>query len=670
MEINLVEATIHDLQSALSNHSITSTDLVARYLQRIATYDTRGPSLNSIVHINPNLFSEAAASDERRATGHALGPLDGIPYLLKDGFKYKGMTVSAGSPAFKDLISNEDAFLAEQLKAAGAVCIGKTNMPPMAAGGMQRGLYGRAESPYNSDYLTAAFWSGSSNGSATATAASFAAFSIGTETVSSGRSPASNNALVAYTPSRGVISCRGVWPLYPTCDVMVPHTRTVADMLTILDVLTKHDPITKGDFWREQPFIKLPTTTLQAHSTYADSQSLRGKRFAIPKMYIGGDDPCAKPTHVSPSVKTLFHAAKSDIEALGGTVIETDFPVVTNYEDDSISNQPNNVLGAPSDWNQLERGKIIAYTWDDFLIANDDPILPTLAAVDGQKLFPKPPGYIPDLFIEQKNIISYAGLVDMIKAGDRTSVFDIPGMEQTLKALEAQRKRDLEDWMDKHNLDAVIFPANGGVGKADLEENKESARFAHLNGVKYSNGNRALRHLGIPTVSVTMGVMEDTRVPVNLTFVGRAYADGDLLRYAYAFEEKSKRRIAPGLTPPLESDVIRTEMKSLSTNKNVRVSVEGERVELSPGTYKIQIRGDVVSDTEAQLQVFVDGKELDAGVVKKMPGSGKWSATIESTPVIEGRPQGKDAVILADKTLVVVLAHCEGTVSGACVLLK
>ncbi|KFG81937.1 putative phosphoesterase, partial [Metarhizium anisopliae] len=659
MQLNLVEATISDLQTALST-SITATELVARYLQRIAVYDTRGPALNSVVHINPGVFEEAAASDDRRANGATVGPLEGIPYLVKDGFKYKGMTVSAGSPAFKDLISNEDAFLAEQLKAAGAICIGKTNMPPMAAGGMQRGLYGRAESPYNPEYLTAAFWSGSSNGSATAAAASFAAFSVGTETVSSGRSPASNNALVAYTPSRGIISCRGVWPLYPTCDVVVPHTRTVSDMLTILDVLTRPDPVAKGDFWREQPFVKLPPITAIPHSTCADPNALRGRRFAVPKMYIGLHDPQAKPTHVSSSVKALFARARSDIEALGGTVIETDFPAVTNYEDDSISKQPNNVRGAPEDWNQLERGKIIAYTWDDFLMANNDPNLRTLSAVDGHQIFPKPPGYLPDKFIETKNALSYPGLVDLVKTG-RTSVFDIPGMGQALRALEDQRKRDLEDWLDQHEIDAVVFPANGGITRADLEENEESARFAHLNGVKYSNGNRALRHLGIPTVSVTMGVMEDTGVPVNLSFAGRAYADGDLLRYAYTFEQATRRRVAPNMTPALSSDVIQTELLSAAPQapgkgRRVGVNVEGERMQISPGTYELQIRVDVDAETdEVDLQVFVDGKQIASELLQRRgTRNGKWVASMTQTPVIEGRPQGKGAVILAHQTLVMV----------------
>lgn len=208
---NVVEASIADIQQVLADGSITSVELVAIYLQRISTYDCRGPFLNSIPILNPQVFDEAAASDLRRASGKLLGPLDGVPYTLKDSMMYKGMTCSSGSPAFKDLVANTDSFVAEQLRGAGAICIGRTNTPPMMQSGMHRGVHGRAESPYNLDYLTAAFSSGSSNGAATSTAASFAAFGLGSETVSSGRSPASNNGLIAYTPSRTVISPRGTW---------------------------------------------------------------------------------------------------------------------------------------------------------------------------------------------------------------------------------------------------------------------------------------------------------------------------------------------------------------------------------------------------------------------------------------------------------------------------
>ncbi|MDP4961040.1 MAG: amidase family protein, partial [Mycobacterium sp.] len=220
----VTEVSIAGLREALEGSRVSSVQLVESYLRRIQAYDRTGPTLNSVVVPNGAALAEAAASDQRRSRGELLGPLDGIPYTAKDSYLANGLTAAAGSHAFEHLIATTDAFAIERLRGGGAILIGLTNMPPMANGGMQRGLYGRAESPYRADYLTSAFGSGSSNGSGTATAASFAAFGLGEETWSSGRAPATNNALCAYTPSRGMISVRGNWPLVPTMDVVVPHT--------------------------------------------------------------------------------------------------------------------------------------------------------------------------------------------------------------------------------------------------------------------------------------------------------------------------------------------------------------------------------------------------------------------------------------------------------------
>ncbi|KGA21351.1 hypothetical protein GM51_2505 [freshwater metagenome] len=170
---NVVEASIAQLRSALESGEITAVDLVNLYIARIDRYDTPDSEtkLNSIVVRNDNALAEAAESDSRRAAGKLRGPLDGIPYTAKDSFMVTGLTVAAGSPAFTELVAQRDAFIIERLRAAGAICLGLTNMPPIANGGMQRGAYGRAESPYNEKYLTAPFASGSSNGSGTATAA-------------------------------------------------------------------------------------------------------------------------------------------------------------------------------------------------------------------------------------------------------------------------------------------------------------------------------------------------------------------------------------------------------------------------------------------------------------------------------------------------------------------
>lgn len=543
------------------------------------------------------------------------------------------MTCATGSPAFEHLVANEDSFVAGQLRKAGAVCIGRTNTPPMMASGMHRGLYGRAESPYNLDYLTAAFSSGSSNGSATSTAASFAAFGLGSETVSSGRSPASNNGLVAYTPSRTVISPRGSWPLYPTCDVLVPHTRTVTDMLTILDVLTVKDRTTSGDFWREQSYVEIPI--VERPSSYLDlvpeaENALRGKRIAVPKMYIGGHDPKAKPTVVSQDVIELWKRAKADLEALGATVLETDFPLVTKYEDDSVSGQANNVASFKPDWNSKERGELVACLWDDFLKENGDPNYPGLDVVDGSQIFPRPAGYIPDRYMEIKNFIDYAALAEIIRNRNGKSIWEIDGIAEALPALEAQRKRDLEDWMDSNGIDVVVFPANGDVGKADLDTNDESARHALQNGVKYSNGNRAIRHMGVPTVSVTMGLMEASKMPVNLTFAGKHGQDSDLLRYAYAFEQQSRRRVAPPLTPVLQSDGSMTSGFA-GTPRGVRPKPQfkGTRTErISACMIRVSTIIDPSPPEGTQVNAYVNGVQVhEVSVLATDVG---WSVSIEA----------------------------------------
>ncbi len=155
--MRLVEASIADLGAALRQGRTTAVALAAGYLRRIAALDRRGPRLNAVPVLDPGMFKAARASDARRARGAALGPLDGIPYTAKASFSAKGLPLTAGSPAFAGLVAGQDAFAIERLRAAGAVLIGLTNMPPMANGGMQRGLYGRAESPYSRDWLTAAF---------------------------------------------------------------------------------------------------------------------------------------------------------------------------------------------------------------------------------------------------------------------------------------------------------------------------------------------------------------------------------------------------------------------------------------------------------------------------------------------------------------------------------
>ncbi|GGP21619.1 amidase [Silvimonas iriomotensis] len=565
--IEVTEVSIAELREALESGRATSVELVKAYFARIDAYD--GPEtetrLNAVVVPNPDALKEAEASDARRARGEILSPLDGIPYTAKDSYLVKGLTAASGSPAFKDLVAWRDAFTIERLRAAGAICMGKTNMPPMANGGMQRGVYGRAESPYSARYLTTPFASGSSNGAGTATAASFCAFGLAEETWSSGRGPASNNGLCAYTPSRGVISVRGNWPLTPTMDVVVPYARTMADLFEVLEVVVADDPDNRGDLWRLQPWVDIPKASAVRPASYRDlaaqADTLKGKRLGVPRMYINKDElagtsekpgiggPTGQRINTRASVIDLWEAARRALEAAGAKVLEVDFPLVSNCEGD----RP----GAPTLFNRGivspeflkdELWALSGWAFDDFLRANGDPKLNKLADVNGPLIFPHDPGTLPNR--EDDLAAGMHEYVNMARRGLK-SWDQIGSLQDGLRGLEKTRKLDLEDWMDELKLDAVLFPTVADVGPADADVNPASADIAWSNGVWVANGNLAIRHLGVPTVTVPMGVMADIGMPVGLTFAGRAYDDNNLLRFAAAYEATGSKRLVPPRTPPL-----------------------------------------------------------------------------------------------------------------------
>lgn len=571
---DVVELSIARARAALESGEVTAVELLEAHLARIAAYD--GPdtptALNSIVVTNPHARAEAEASDARRARAEVLGPLDGIPYTAKDSYLATGLTAAAGSPAFEHLVAHRDAFTIERLRAGGAVLVGLTNMPPMANGGMQRGVYGRAESPYNQEWLTSAFGSGSSNGSGSATAASLAVFGLGEETWSSGRAPASYNALCAYTPSRGVISVRGNWPLVPTMDVVVPHTRSMADLFELLDVVVADDPDTRGDFWRAQPWVPVPAASAVRPPSYralapADAAAARatlaGMRLGVPGMYLGADpeqgtNPAGgiggstgRPIQVRPSILALWEAARADLEAAGASVEVVDFPAVTNYESDRPGAPSVRTRGLVSpEFLAAEILDLSAWAWDDFLAANGDPACSTLVGVDGALIFPPPPGALPDrtggAFGDD-----LAAYPDHVRDHPYAAFTEIPHLREGVRGLEATRRLDVEKWMDSRGLDALVFPAVADIGPADMDVDPASADLGWRNGVWVANGNLVPRHLGIPTVTVPMGTMADTGMPVGLTFAGRGWDDTALLTLAAAFEATGQRRTEPPLTPRL-----------------------------------------------------------------------------------------------------------------------
>ncbi|MER3390713.1 MAG: amidase [Microcella sp.] len=575
----LVETSIHDLAAALAAGELTAVELVQGYLDRIDAYDRRPsddgarPALNAVVVDNPAALDEARESDERRARGASLGPLDGIPYLAKDSYMVRGLTVASGSPAFAELVAQHDAYTVERLRAAGAICLGLSNMPPMANGGMQRGLYGRAESPYNPAYLAAPFGSGSSNGSGAGLAASLAAFALAEETWSSGRGPASNNGLCCYTPSWGVISVRGNWPLVPTMDVVVPYTRTMDELLLVLDAIVADDPgldgRVRGDFWRVQPWLPLPASSEVRPASYpalADPDALRGRRLGIPRLYINADENTDDPILTRPSVVTQWQKARAVLESAGAEVVEVALPVVTKYESRGRADDRSMVARGlvPSTFADHELYELAMWGWEEFLQTNGDPALHRLVDVEPSQIFPTPPGSLPGRYDDHLSRfapedVPLEDYVHRARASGVPALERIPDLADGVRGLDEVRRRDWDAWLDAERLDAIVFPAVADIGPADADVNPASAELAWRNGTWVANGNLVWRHLGIPTAQVPMGVLDDIGMPIGLTFAGRGWDDAALLAYAWAFEHATAvpgsalgaPRVPAPLTPEL-----------------------------------------------------------------------------------------------------------------------
>lgn len=241
----LVEVTIDEIQEKLNNHEITSRELVLMYLSRIAKIDQDGPKINSIIEVNPEALHIADSLDYERKTNGSRGPLHGIPVVIKDNIDTADkMHTSAGSLVLAESYAHEDATLVKQLRDAGAIILGKTNLTEwanfiaedMPTGYSSRG--GQVLNPYGTDFIVG----GSSAGSGAAIAANLAVVAVGTETSGSILSPASQNSLVGIKPTVGLISRKGIIPISHTQDTAGPMTRTVRDAAILLNVLTAKDP--------------------------------------------------------------------------------------------------------------------------------------------------------------------------------------------------------------------------------------------------------------------------------------------------------------------------------------------------------------------------------------------------------------------------------------------
>ena len=303
------EASITDLQRAMTQGSVSSVELVDAYLARIAAYDHQGPALNAIIRTNPAARAEAAALDAERKAGHVRGPLHGIPIILKDNYGTRGMVTSAGTIALATLETNDDAFQVKKLREAGAVILGKSNMHELASGITTiSSIGGQTCNPYDPSRSPG----GSSGGSGAAVAASFAPIAWGSDTCGSIRIPSAVHNLFGLRPTKGLSSIAGIVPLSHSQDVGGPIARTVTDLAIGLDATVGPDPADSATDLLDGRQVPRFVASL-------DSTALRGKRLGVLVAHFGTEADDQEGTRV-------VRAALDKMKARGAEVVDVTIP--------------------------------------------------------------------------------------------------------------------------------------------------------------------------------------------------------------------------------------------------------------------------------------------------------------------------------------------------------
>jgi amidase len=488
----LEELKISDLQKGYRDGKYTIREVTAAYLDRINLIDKNGPSLNSVIVINPDAIRIAEELDKEMAEGKIRGPLHGIPVILKDNIDTRdSVPTTAGSNALKNSYIKEDSFIAKKLREAGAVIIAKANLSEWAnfranvSSSGWSAVGGQTKNPYVLDRNPC----GSSSGSGVAVSANLCMAAIGTETDGSIVCPSNNNGIVGIKPTVGLLSRSGIIPISFTQDTPGPMCRTVEDAATVLGAMTGIDPLDSKTLDSGGKF-------LTDYTKFLKPDGLKDKRIGLLKNLGGFSD----------RVDTLIaHAVKCMIEH-GAQVIEVEAPSHKEYEDAEY--------------------QVLLYEFKDGInkylarLGNQAPVknlkeLIEFNLSDSSEL----------KYFDQKVFI------EAEKKGDLSS----PEYRNALnKMLKATRENGIDKILKSNNLDALISPTGSPAWKTDL-----------ILGDHYVGGNSSLAAVaGYPSITVPMGFVGD--LPVGITFTGTAWSEPMLIEIAYGYEQVTKHRKMPG----------------------------------------------------------------------------------------------------------------------------
>ena len=491
---NLLEATIDDIHSAYKSGQLSARQLVQMYLDRIEAYDKKGPAINAIITLNDRALDEADQLDAKFQASGFVGPLHGIPILIKDQADTKGMPTSLGSVLFQNYYPDRDAFVVEKLKKAGAIILGKTTLGELGGGDTHGSLFGSTRNPYALDRTPG----GSSGGSAASVAANFCAVGVGQEGFASIRRPSTWNSIIGMRPTAGLVSRGGVFAGWPSvAGSLGPMARTVRDLAKLLDVMVGYDPedplTARGVGHAPETFTK-----------FLDKDGLKGARVGILRESMGYD---AEPESEDfAKITEIFDRAVAEIKAAGAEIVD---PIVIPKLKELLAKRAGSYLDEIN-------------SFDSYF---------------GRSAHPP--------YKSRDEAAQSPDFAKVIPGSQRrwTRAADAGKHYEFLLAREELTTHVLKIMAD-HQLDAIVHKAV--EHQPTLIKDGVNPPYVDQKGAPHINTFLVF----VPSIVVPAGYTRDN-LPAGIAFLGRSYDDGNMIKFAYAYEQATHHRRPPASTTPL-----------------------------------------------------------------------------------------------------------------------